>query len=290
MRALELPSLRVLFVASLLVASALGAGACADEGALPAECAESPGELFERRIAPLLAEDQPKGCNQCHLAGVDLSSFVRDDACESMACLREDGLVNLRSPEDSVVLAWIGRAEPDSSLITEEVIEAERAAFLEWIRHEAACGACADTKCGKLDKAQLCKVSHDPTSDPAEVDPGGCDDKALEELFLNTVFAARGRCYPCHFDDLDRPIPGATAWIEQRGSCEAASATTLRRILDGGYVDVEQPDQSLLLRKPLSPEDGGLPHGGSAKFRKDGDAGYDAFLYWLTRYAECRTP
>ncbi len=274
----------------VLLAIAGTLAACEAEEDKPPMCDESPGALYERRIAPLLADDQPKTCNQCHLAGVDLSRFVRDDACESMACLREDGLVDLASPEDSVILTWIGRAKPDSKLITLQVIDAEREAFLEWIEHEATCGSCADTSCGDPDKDEFCKVSHDPANDsPEALDPGGCDDVALEQLFKDTVFAARGRCYPCHFDNIERPIPGAVAWVAQDETCEVASATTMRRVIDNGYVNVEQPDQSYLLLKPLVPEDGGLPHGGEAKFTKENDAGYTNFLYWLTRYAECQT-
>jgi hypothetical protein len=275
---------------ALLLAGVLGLDACGGEESKPEMCNESPGALYDRRIAPLLADDQPKSCNQCHLAGVDLSKFVRNDACESMACLQKDGLVNLDSPEDSVILSWIGRAEPDSELITTEVIDAEREAFLEWIEHEAACGSCASTTCGEPDRDQFCGVSHDPTNDTPEArDPGGCDDVALEQLFKDTVFDARGRCYPCHFDNIARPIPGAVAWIAQDDTCEVAAATTMRRVIDGGYVNLDQPDQSYLLLKPLDPSEGGLPHGGSAKFQKENDAGYTNFLYWLTRYAECQT-
>jgi hypothetical protein len=290
-RAPSVPLLRALCAASVLFVSAAGLGACESEESKPAICDESPGALYERRIAPLFADDQPKTCNQCHLAGVDLSKFVREDACESMACLQKDGLVNLDSPEDSMILSWIGRAKPDSELITTQVIDAERAAFLEWIEHEATCGECKGTSCGNPDKDEFCEVTHDPVNDtPADFDPGGCDDVALEQLFKDTVFAARGRCYPCHFDNIEQPIPGATPWIAQDDTCDVAAATTMRRVIDGGYVNVEEPDQSYLLLKPLDPSEGGLEHGGSAKFEKENDAGYTNFLYWLTRYAECQTP
>jgi hypothetical protein len=274
---------------AVLFASA-GLGACQSDDEKPAICEESPGALYERRIAPLFADDQPKTCNQCHLAGVDLSKFVREDACESMACLQEDGLVNLASPEDSIILSWIGRAKPDSELITAQVIDAERAAFLEWIEHEATCGECAGTRCGTPDKDEFCEVSHEPANDtPAEFDPGGCDNVALEQLFKDTVFSARGRCYPCHFDNIEQPIPGARAWVAQDDTCEVAAATTMRRVIDFGYVNVDEPEKSYLLLKPLDPAEGGLEHGGSAKFTKENDAGYTNFLYWLTRYAECQT-
>lgn len=287
------PARRACVILPITLASALAALALACQATelepLPALCDESPGALYERRIAPLLADDQPKTCNQCHLAGVELSKFVREDACESMACLKKDGLVDLDAPEDSIILTWIGRAEPDSGLITEGVIEQERAAFLEWIEHEATCGSCGGARCGKPDAKKFCEVSHDPSSQaPEEADPGGCDDVALEQLFRDTVFTARGRCYPCHFDGIANPIPGARQWVAQSESCDLAAATTMANVVRARLVDVEEPSRSLLLLKPLSESQGGLPHGGSAKFEAIGDAGYDNFLYWLTRYADCQ--
>ncbi len=276
-------------VALLCTVAAFASGCEGSEEDKPAICDESPGALYERRIAPLFADDQPKTCNQCHLAGVDLSKFVREDACESMACLKEDGLVDLDSPEDSVILTWIGRAEPDSELITENVIEQERAAFLEWIEHEAVCGECSGASCGSPDKAKFCEITHDPlVTSPAEIDPGGCDDVALEQLFRDTVFAARGRCYPCHFEGIANPIPGAIQWVAQDETCDLAAATTMANVIREQFIDIDEPSQSSLLLKPLSEEQGGLPHGGNAKFQKENDAGYDNFLYWLTRYADCQ--
>src|SRR5690606_38693932 len=83
-------------------------------GTLSACDGTSPGELYAQRIAPLLKEDRPNSCSTCHLAGVDLGAFVRDDPCEAMACLREKGLADLDNPADSLILSWIARAEPDS--------------------------------------------------------------------------------------------------------------------------------------------------------------------------------
>lgn len=74
----------------------------------------------------------------------------------------------------------------------------------------------------------------------------------------------------------------------QQGACEVSSLATMRNLLDAGLVDVDDPAQSLLLLKPLSDENGGVPHGGHAEFYPASDPGYDNFLYWLTRYAECQ--
>ncbi len=64
-----------------------------------------------------------------------------------MACLKEQGLVRLDAPEESVLLSWIGRVPPDSPLIDASVVEEEKTAFLQWFEHEAECGTCADATC-----------------------------------------------------------------------------------------------------------------------------------------------
>lgn len=68
-----------------------------------------------------------------------------------------------------------------------------------------------------------------------------------------------------------------------------SSLATLRTIEESGYIDTDDPESSLLLLKPLAEFQGGLKHGGHDKFVKNGDAGYDAFLYFLERYGACAT-
>jgi hypothetical protein len=46
----------------------------------------------------------------------------------------------------------------------------------------------------------------------------------------------------------------------------------------------------LILQKPLAEFQGGLEHGGHDKFVSGGsDSAYNAFLYFVTRYAACET-
>ncbi|HWO12989.1 MAG TPA: hypothetical protein VNN80_25995, partial [Polyangiaceae bacterium] len=63
-------------------------------------CTEAATAVYRQRIEPVLMSDKPASCNQCHLSGVDLSLFVRDTPCETMACLVERDLVNLKDPEE----------------------------------------------------------------------------------------------------------------------------------------------------------------------------------------------
>lgn len=256
---------------------------------------EATQTLFESRIAPILSDDRPSSCNECHLSGVDLSLFARETPCESMACLQEQDLVDLDHPERSRILSWIERANPVSSLITQEVIDKEHAAFLEWIQHSARCHstACTNVTCGSDEPRPFCEVAPEPKRgvSPEDMDSGSCSDKALEELFTSTVYAARGRCFPCHFDSQPHATSEAPRWVSTQESCALGSLLTMKNVINSGYVDTERPERSLLLLKPLSESQGGVEHGGHQKFQKNSeDVAYNHFLYWLQRYAECRGP
>jgi hypothetical protein len=253
----------------------------------------SAGEMFSQRIAPLLDEDRPKTCNECHLSGIGLGAFVRDDACETMACLVEDGLVDLDDPEQSQILSWIERADPLSPLITEGVIAEEYEGFLDWIEYSADCGttACAGAECGARKDQPFCENEPQPGLDDvravAEMDHD-CTDLGLERLFRESVYRGRGRCFPCHFDVAADDIAGnPPRWIKTEGSCAEGSLATLREIERGGLIDVEEPDQSLLLLKPLDEAVGGVEHGGDAKFHSLEDAGYVNALLFIQKYVEC---
>lgn len=266
-----------------------GASAGADptaatEGATSADpttaggCAADSDALFTRRIAPLLATDRPKTCNTCHLSGVDLALFVQDTPCQTMACLDARGLVDLADPASSVVLQWISRADPSSPLIDQSVIDEEYSAFLAWIEATAACGLCyeGDAPCGTAIDAGC--AADDPGADPYE-DPGDCSPVTREALFRHDVYAWRDRCYPCHFDDTDFDAP---KWVAT-GPCDVASLGTMRNVLERGLVDLSDPAQSLLLRKPL----GEVEHGGGIKFHDTDDPAYKDIRAWIEREAAC---
>jgi hypothetical protein len=275
----------------LAVSLALGVSCGQSDESLPAACADTTTTaIFDQRIAPLLKDDQPKSCNACHLSGIDMTMFVRATPCETMACLEEQGLVDLQSPADSKVLAWIDRAKPLSALIDERVVQAEHDGFMGWIQHNAECGRfeCAGVVCTSRERDPFCESAPEPFTalDPAS-DTGGCSDREIEKLFRDTIYASRGRCSPCHFESEKDP-PEALHFIEQSGSCDTSSLETMHAVLNSGLVDVQDPMKSLLLLKPLGEGGGGLPHGGDQKFTPGGDPAYDNFVYWLQRYATCQ--
>lgn len=258
------------------------------------ECGEDDStRLYQERIEPLFEDDTPASCNQCHLSGLDLQVFMRDTPCESMACLVSLGWVDPEEPDESRVLDWIARgSQPDSPLITEQVVQAEYQAFREWIHYSLACEECADATCpGSADAGTFCptETQHESAGVAGIVDPGGCSDEVLLEVFRQTVYDSRGRCSPCHLTDHEFEKYEAPQWLDVLGDCDSASRHTYWNVLDRGYVDFEEPRNSLLLLKPLGEDLGGTEHGGGEKFwSKTDDPGYVSFSYFVDRVAECR--
>ena len=253
------------------------------------ECKTSGVELYHDRIEPLLRPSSTQLCNQCHLSGVDLSSFVRATPCETMACLKNRGLVDLHAPEQSKILSWILRASPDSKLITPEVIQAEHDGFLQWIEATASCPSeCAHAKCGDPTAASSCDIGKAPDTAshaPATFD---CSPQAVEQLFYDDVYRYRDRCYPCHFSSETHADARAPRWIADDANCVTSSAESLRVVEQLGLMNLSDPPQSLLLLKPLAVAAGGLPHGGDDKFEDTEDTAYRSFLDFITHYAECQ--
>ncbi len=272
-----------------VVALGVGSTRCVSDDP-PESCQVPPLEVYERRIEPLLLDDNPKTCNQCHLSGVDLAAFVRSTPCETMACLVADGLVDPAQPKQSKILTWIQRARPDSALITERVIDAEYEGFLEWIEASAACpSACEGAACSAPTSRSGCRLEPDPAEPPvpATGDPD-CTARALEQRFLDDVYAFRNRCFPCHFDNELDEDPSIPRWISTRGTCSNGSIETLRLATEAGYLDLADPEQSLLLLKPLTEYSGGVPHGGGQKFEGEDDPAYQSFLDFIRSYARCQ--
>ena len=273
---------------------AAGESGGSESGAAPLCSDEDATELFDRRIAPLLADDRAKSCNACHLSGIDLSLYVREDACQTMTCMFADGIVDFDAPQSSVVLSWILRGMPDSEGITQTIIDEEYAAMLEWIEYYAACG----TELCELpeDPAQACETAAtymDCEVPPAFIDdrnefedPGDCEDATLEAMFAVKVYAWRGRCGPCHYAQTESPLDGPR-WVEV-GDCAIASLETMRNVIEAGYLDADDPDASLLLLKPLDEEYGGIEHGGDGKFHTDEEAAFLDVREWIRRWAGCQ--
>lgn len=242
--------------------------------------------IYERRIAPFVSGDVPNSCSQCHLAGVGLASYVQDTPCQTMACLMNQGEVTLAAPADSPILERILRAEPQSSLITAEVIQQEHDGFLEWITWSSGCNT---SVCGVIDDPCNTGTGQQP---PPSVDwpLGSCDEAAIVQSFDTKVFSWRGRCSSCHaaYGANTELGPDAPDWIfgaQESPANPEDARNTMYNVIGRGLLDQTSPTQSLLLLKPLNIE----PHGGGAKLENTDEQTYKDFLSWIEEYAACST-
>lgn len=262
------------------------------------EPAASPQEVFERRIVPIFKSPNPSSCTECHLAGVDLKHYILSSHEKTFLSLRDQGLIDLDRPEQSKILKLInmrdteqGRAKPryqkappdggrgakaaGASLIHEKTRRAEYQAFAEWIKASAA-----DPKLRAAPKLASEDLAQPPR--PAEVIRHARKDRLLES-FERNIWAMRFRCMSCHIEGTEQNRKlvhehgQRVSWMKAAGP-----EATMRYVLAAkGLVNAKEPDQSLLLLKPLLE----VEHGGGKKFLY-GDQGYKAFRAWIEDYAK----
>ncbi|MBI3840004.1 MAG: hypothetical protein HY288_18945 [Planctomycetia bacterium] len=233
-------------------------------------------DVFARRILPIFNSPNPSSCTQCHLAGVDLKQYIRPSEEATFVSLREQGLVDIERPENSKILKLINMREANqagAALIQEKTRQAEYAAFAEWLKVAAA-----DPKLREV--APPAPERRPGPERPLEIIRHARKDRLLES-FENNIWAMRFRCMGCHVegsesnDKLRQKHGDRVAWIKSTGP-----QATMEYLLASRLIDVQHPERSLLLLKPLNE----VKHGGGKKFIV-GDQGYQAFRGWLDDYA-----
>ncbi len=234
-------------------------------------------KVFEQRILPIFKSDQPSSCVQCHLAGVDLKNYIKPSSDATFQSLRDQGLVNLDQPEQSKILKLINMKDTDNAganLLHAKSREAELTAFAEWLK---AC--CRDPKlrnAPKLAASELAKPAR-----PDEVIRFARTDRLLES-FEQNIWGQRHRCMGCHSEGSDQNRKLVKENGEQVSWMKKSAAETMTYLIrKKDLIDVDDPEKSLLLLKPLKEVD----HGGGKKFLK-GDLGYKGFRTWLEDYAK----
>ncbi|MFM8271808.1 MAG: hypothetical protein ACKODX_05680 [Gemmata sp.] len=251
-----------------LLLLALGAALAPAPGAARADDA---AKVFEERIAPIFKSADPSSCARCHLASVDIKNYILPSARDTFLALREQGLIDLEKPEGSKILQLINRGADDpkgAGLISAKRQRAEYEAFAAWVKACAADPAFKNAP--KPEKAPAL-----PTK-PVEVVRHARKDRMLES-FESNVWSMRFRCMSCHTEG----TPQATKLVKERGEFVAwfkkdGPAATMEYLLATQLIDLDSPENSLLLKKPL----GEVKHGGGIKFAV-GDQGYKAFRAWI---------
>jgi hypothetical protein len=245
----------------------------------PAGDDSSSAKVFEERILPIFKSPDPSSCTRCHLAAVDLKDYILPSGKDTFLALRDQGLIDLDKPEQSKILTLINRGADDpkaAGLISAKRQKAEYEAFAAWIKACAADPALRNV--AKPEKGLALAVK------PVEVVRHARKDRMLES-FESNVWPMRFRCMNCHTegtpqnDKLKKEYGERVAWFK-KGGPEA----TLEYLLASKLIDVEKPEKSLLLTKPL----GEVKHGGGIKIVV-GDQGYKAFRAWLDDAAAIKT-
>lgn len=230
--------------------------------------AESPSEIYQRRVIPLLRSDASSSCSECHLRGVHLKEFLYEDQQRTFAELRSRGWIDMEHPDRSKLLSLIARSSDSPSEIQSEVRRKEMAALSAWIKAAAADPALIAVPIPKRNDLAL----------DDEVMQHTRKDRLLSR-FNQAIWSDLERCANCHSPDRNekqREKNGETmSWIVPR-SPEA----TVDLLVERKLIDLDCPEKSLLRTKPLGLDE----HGGGVKFPEGGQTD-KAWQQFLTDYA-----
>jgi len=225
---------------------------------------------------PIFESDKPSSCVQCHLASVDLKNYILPSHEKTFVSLRDQGMINLDKPQDSKILHLINMSPSDTkgaNLIHEKMREAEYQAFAQWITASAQ-----DPKLRNAPPLKKGKLARPPVSD--KVIRHGRVEGVLDS-FTRNIWALRFRCAGCHmpggvkFEKHTAKHGKIMGWLKKEGPY-----ASMKYIIANGLIDIDKPEKSKLLLKPLDI----LDHGGGIKML-EGDTDYMAFLNWIRDYA-----
>ncbi|MCH8922642.1 MAG: hypothetical protein IIA67_05785, partial [Planctomycetes bacterium] len=89
--------------------------------------------VFNQRILPIMQAKNPSSCAECHLSGVDLKQYIHESQAKTFASMRDAGLIDVKNPDASKILKFIGRAPKKPSIVSAKVRKQELEAFRAWI-------------------------------------------------------------------------------------------------------------------------------------------------------------
>jgi len=236
----------------------------------------TPQQVFEKRLLPIFRSPQPSSCVQCHLAAVDLKNYILPSHEATFVALRDQGLIALDKPEKSKILRLIQMGEEEktaAALIHQKTRQLEYEAFADWIKRSAA-----DPRLRALPRQQPPRPVG--PNRPAEVVRHARKDR-LAASFENNIWAMRFRCMSCHTEGSEANKKHVKEHGERVTWFKAAGPeATLAYLRTTKLIDVDNPQRSLLLLKPLNE----VKHGGGKKILP-GDQGYKAIRAFVEDYA-----
>lgn len=228
--------------------------------------------IFNKRILPIMQASNPSSCSECHLSGVDLKDYILEDQAQTFAALRDRGLIDIKNPEESKILKFIARKPDKPGLITERIRNEELSAVRAWI-----VAAVNDQELLRSDSGNAVIGSRLPE----EVIRHARRDRVLAS-FIDNVWTEIARCSGCHSPANNQKQVGEfgeqVSWIKLDDP-----QATLAYMVEASIIDVDSPDESLLLLKPTLQVD----HQGGKKL-EIGDRTYKQFRRFIDDYVATR--
>lgn len=233
-------------------------------GASSSILAETPAELYQRRIVPLLQSPDGSSCSECHMQGMKLNDFMMLDPKATFASLRARGWIDTERPSESKLLEFIAKSSPHNEPSLERLRRAELDAIGEWIRLASNDPESLEAPIPELRDLKL----DEPLIRHAR------KDRVLDR-FVSVIWSQLERCANCHSPERNakqvEKNGESMSWIVPKSPSETLSLLERRKL-----IDVSDPLKSLLLAKALGLED----HGGGVKFPQGGhtDREWSRFL------------
>ncbi|MBM3963894.1 MAG: hypothetical protein FJ308_02345 [Planctomycetes bacterium] len=216
--------------------------------------AETPAELYQRRVVPLLQSPDGSSCSECHMQGMKLNDFMTLDPKATFASWRARGWIDTEMPDESKLLEFIAKSQPRKEPNLKRLRRAELKAIGEWIRSASNDPDSLDIPLPELRDLRLDEslIRH------------ARKDKVLDR-FVSVIWSQLERCTNCHSPERNSKQVEKNgemmSWIVPNSPAETLLLLEDRKLIDGGT-----PSKSLLLSKALGLED----HGGGVKFPKGG--------------------
>lgn len=216
--------------------------------------ADTPAEIYQRRVIPLLQSSKTSSCSECHLQGVKLDDFLTSDPKKSFASLRSLGWIDVDHPSESKLLQFIAKKPDKSSELMDQVRKSELEAIGQWIDASVRDPDSLNAPLPKLNDLKLDEtlIQH------------ARKDRVLTR-FVDVVWSQLERCANCHSPERN------AKQVEKNGSQMSwivpnSPGETLQLLEERKLIDIEHPKASLLKTKALGQDN----HGGGVKFPSDG--------------------
>ena len=226
--------------------------------------AESPTEIYQRLVIPLIQSAKSSSCSECHLQGVKLEDFLTSDPKASFASLRARGWIDTKQPSESKLLQFIAKKPENSTALMDQVRKSELEGIDQWIRASVQDPESLNTPLPELNDLKLDEklIRH------------ARKDHVLSR-FVDVVWSQFERCANCHSPDRNAKQVEKNgeqmSWIVPNSPGE-----TLQLLEERKLINLEDPMASFLKTKALGQDE----HGGGVKFPMDGqtDREWSQFL------------